>query len=111
MASAIATSKLPLPVSSTMAVVSVRVWPLMLPPTIIDAPISEITPPKPAMTAASTGNRASFSTHHTICGREAPRPRSWSRNAGGTFCTAASVMPVTIGAAITACASTIAVGV
>ena len=49
--SAMATSKLPLPVSSTIAVVSVRVWPLMLPPTIMEAPISEITPPKPAMTA------------------------------------------------------------
>ena len=37
-----AVSKFPLPVSSTIAVVSVRVWPLMLPPTISEAPISEI---------------------------------------------------------------------
>ena len=75
-----ATSKLPLPVSRTMAVVSVRVWPLMLPPTIMDAPISEMMPPKPAMTAASMGSRASRSTTHTICTREAPSARSCRRN-------------------------------
>jgi hypothetical protein len=51
--SAIATSKLPFPVSSTVAVVKTRVDPRILPPTIIEAPTSEITPPKPAMTAAS----------------------------------------------------------
>src|SRR5204863_80321 len=85
------------PVSSTIAVVSVRVWSLMLPPTIIDAPISEITPPKPAITAASIGRRGSFSTHHTICRRDAPRPTGWGRNPEGTFRTAATVIPVTTG--------------
>ena len=57
------------------------------------------------------GSRASRSTTPTICVREAPSPRSWSRNFSGTFCTAASVMPMTIGAAITAWASTMAAGV
>src|SRR5437899_2252053 len=65
-ASAMAASKLPLLVSSTIAVVSVRVCPLMLPPTISEAPISEMTAPKPAMIAASIGKRASRSTTHTI---------------------------------------------
>ena len=42
-----ATSKLPLLVSSTVAVVSTRVEPLMLPPTMSEAPTSEMTAPKP----------------------------------------------------------------
>ena len=63
------------------------------------------------MTAASIGSRASHSTTPTICGREAPSPSICSRNFSGTFCTAASVMPMTMGAAITAWASTIAAGV
>src|SRR2546422_259923 len=108
---AMATSKFPLPVSSTIAVVSVRVCPLMLPPTIMEAPISEMTPPKPAMTAASMGRRASCSTIHTIWAREAPSARSWSRNSRGTCWTAASVIPVTMGEAITAWAITMAAGV
>ena len=83
----------------------------MLPPTIIDAPTSEITPPKPAITAASIGSRASRSSTQTICAREAPSPSICRRNARGTCCTAASVRPVTIGAAITDWASTIAAGV
>ena len=57
------------------------------------------------------GNRASRSTTRTICRREAPSPNNWSRNFSGTFCTAARVMPITIGAAITAWASTSAAGV
>src|SRR5215510_11565359 len=56
--SAMAMSKLPFVVSITVAVVSTRVWPRMLPPTIIEAPISEMTPPNPAMTAASIGRLA-----------------------------------------------------
>ena len=94
-----------------MAVVSVRVWPLMLPPTIMEAPISEMIPPNPAMTAASIGSRASRSTIHTICSREAPSASSCRRKSRGTCPTAASVMPVTIGEAMTACAMTIAAGV
>src|SRR5581483_12038924 len=109
--SATATSKLPLLVSSAMAVVSVRVWPLILPPTIMEAPISEITPPKPAITATSMGSRASRRTTATICVREAPRASICNRNFSGTFWTAASVMPITIGVAMTAWASTMAPGV
>ena len=57
---AIAISKLPLLFSNTVAVVSTRVCPRILPPTIIDAPTFEITPPNPAITAASSGSRASL---------------------------------------------------
>src|SRR5438093_1019844 len=66
-----ATSKLPLAVSITVAVVRTRVWPRMLPPTIIDAPISEMTPPKPAITAASIGRRSSRTSSHRSCPRDA----------------------------------------
>ncbi len=66
----------PLDVSSTMAVVSTRVWPLMFPPTIMDAPTSEITEPNPAMSAANSGRRASRHSNQIICPREAPRPSS-----------------------------------
>jgi hypothetical protein len=94
-----------------VAVVSTRVDPLRLPPTIKDAPTSEITAPKPAMTAASMGKRASFKSVHTIWGREAPRARSCRRNLSGICWTAASVSPMTMGAAITSWAMIIAVGV
>ena len=49
---AMAASKFPFPVSMTVAVVSTRVYPLMLPPTMMEAPTSEMTPPNPAMMAA-----------------------------------------------------------
>ena len=44
--------------AENMAVVSTRVSPTMLPPTMVAAPTSEITAPKPAMTAASMGRGA-----------------------------------------------------
>ncbi len=53
---------------------STRVWCRMLPPTIIAAPTSEMTLPKPAMSAASSGSRASRQSHQTVCQRDAPRP-------------------------------------
>src|SRR5690606_543065 len=57
--SAIAAAKLPRRVSSTMAVVMTRVSPRMLPPTILTAPTSELTAPKPATMAAPSPRRAS----------------------------------------------------
>ncbi len=80
---AMATSKLPRPVSMTVAVVSTREYPLMLPPTMMEAPTSEITPPNPAMTAASRGSRASLIRSQTICMRVAPRARIWSLSLRG----------------------------
>src|SRR5205085_4834057 len=61
-ASARATANCPLPVSSTMAVVSTRVWPAMLPPTISAAPTSAMDRPKAAATATTTPARASRRT-------------------------------------------------
>src|SRR5207244_1406102 len=61
-ASARARANCPLPVSSTMAVVSVRVWPSMLPPTICAAPTSARTRPRPAARATRTPARASRKT-------------------------------------------------
>ena len=43
MPNAMAISKFPLPVSITVAVVSTREYPLIFPPTMMEAPTSEIT--------------------------------------------------------------------
>ena len=63
----------PRPVSSTMEVVSTRVWWAMLPPTIIAAPTSEITLPNAAITAAKSESLASRHIHATffVVGEEA----------------------------------------
>ncbi len=57
---AIANSKLPTDVSSDIAVVSVLVYPRMLPPTIIANPISDIARPKPKRIAVDTPYLASL---------------------------------------------------
>ena len=80
---AMATSKFPLPVSMTVAVVRTREYPLMFPPTMMEAPTSEITPPKPAMTAARRGSLASFTRIQTIWMRVAPRARICRRSFAG----------------------------
>ncbi len=49
----------PLLVSRAIAVVIVRVYPRMFPPSIIATPTSETTRPKPAITAARMPNRIS----------------------------------------------------
>src|SRR5688572_32926030 len=61
-----ARSNSPLEVSKTIAVVSTRVWPRIFPPTIIEAPTSEMTEPKPAINAAKSGRRASRHKCQTI---------------------------------------------
>ncbi len=57
------------------------------------------------------GSRASLSSVQTIWACEAPRPSIWSRNRSGTCWMAASVSPVTMGAAMMNWASTMAAGV
>ncbi len=91
--------------------VSTRVWWRMLPPTIIAAPTSEITLPKPAMSAASSGSRASRHSHQTVCQRDAPRPSSCSRRRGSSCPSAATVRPRMTGVAMITSAITIADGV
>ena len=82
----------------------------MLPPTIIDAPTSEITPPKPAMTAASSGNFASLHNSHNSCAFDAPIPSNCSASFGSRAWKLAIVKPATMGNAMTTWAITIAVG-
>ena len=108
---AIATSKFPLPLSITVAVVSTLVCPFILPPTMIDAPTSEMTPPKPAITAARSGRRASRTSIRTIWVRVAPSASTCSLRLAGRFWIEAMVIPATIGVAITVWASTMADGV
>ena len=72
MPSAIPCANSPLLVSSAMAVVMVRVSPAMFPPTISAQPTSEITRPKPLITAAMTPKRTSCSTVVITRQREAP---------------------------------------
>jgi hypothetical protein len=109
--SAIATSKFPLPVSSTVAVVSTRVCPRMLPPTISEAPTSEMTAPKAAIRAARSASRACRTSTQRSWTREAPRACIWRRKRSGICWTAASVRPITSGTARRNWARTMAVGV
>src|SRR5690606_2654647 len=109
--SASAVPKLPRLTSSTAAVVSTRVSPARLPPTMIEAPTSDTTAPKPAITATSSGRRASRAISQTYCASFAPIARTCSRRAGGSAMTAAAVMATMIGVAMRACAITIAAGV
>ena len=67
------------------AMLATRVCPGMLPPTIIEAPTSETTPPNPAITAASRGSRASLARSQYVCTREAPSPSNWSLSPGFKF--------------------------
>ena len=83
----------------------------MFPPTMIDAPTSEMTPPNPAITAARSGRRASLTRIQIIWMRVAPRARIWSRRFAGRCWIDARVIPVTIGVAMIAWARMIAVGV
>ena len=91
--------------------VSTRVWPAMLPPTMSAAPTSEMTAPNPAIAAASSGSRASVATIHIERSRLAPSACICSRSSGSTCCSDADDSPATSGSAITVWAITIAVGV
>jgi hypothetical protein len=78
--SATARPRLPRLVSSVIAVVMVRVWPAMLPPTISTAPTSAEARPKPASTPVSRLTRPS----HSSVGTARSRPRPGSAAARGT---------------------------
>jgi len=70
---AIAISKLPIDVSSDIAVVRVLVYPRMLPPTTIARPISEMARPNPRSIAVDTPYRASLTIVYIVCSLLAPR--------------------------------------
>ena len=76
-----------------------------------DAPTSDTAAPNPAMTAANRGILASCNTNQSIWKREAPSAYSCGRSPAGSDPRAATVKPVTSGAAINVCAITIAAGV
>src|SRR4030042_1523254 len=71
----------------------------MLPPTIITAPTSAMTRPKPAMRAAIMAKRASRTTTRVAWSGLAPSPRAASRTRGLTSETAATLKAATMGAA------------
>ena len=108
---AMAISRFPRLVSITVAVVNTREYPWMFPPTMIEAPTSEMTPPNPAITPARRGSLASLTRIQTIWIRVAPKARTCRRRFLGKAWIAAKVIPMTIGVAMTACAKIMAVGV
>jgi len=80
-------------------VVSVRVAPRMLPPTIIAAPTSATTWPKAAVMTAASANRASRATAHAVRHVPAPSVSAVRRMRGSTPCTAAAESAAAIGKA------------
>jgi hypothetical protein len=105
---AIARSFWPRAVSVTMAVVRTRVSPWRLPPTVMEAPTSETTAPKPAMMAARRPRWASRARSQRVRRRPAPRRARSSGNSRGSAWTAAAVNPMTSGVAMRNWAMTIA---
>ena len=73
---------------------------------MVAAPTSETAWPKPAIAAASNGSLASSHSRRTSWVRLAPSARSWSGRSGGSRCSAAIVIPVISGAAMSTCAMT-----
>src|SRR2546426_12417841 len=81
--SASASPKSPWLVYRATAVVRVRVWPRMLPPTVMADPISATTWPKAVVITAASANRASRATVHAVRQRPAPRGSAGRRGGGG----------------------------
>lgn len=106
-----ASPKSPSLVFNTIAVVIVRVYPAMLPPTIKTAPTSEIVRPKPANTAVVTGRLAMARSIRIDRSRVAPSARRAPPYSCQGSSTARCANAVMIGAANIACAKTIALGV
>src|SRR5690606_34125016 len=105
---AMATEKFPLETSSTMAVVKIRVSPRMLPPTIMAAPTSARTRPRPATTAAMMASRTSRNSTRPACQGDAPSPLSCSRRRGSICWNAAAVSPMMMGRETSTCAEMMA---
>ena len=91
--------------------VSTRVCPAMFPPTMSAAPTSEMTAPKPAMPAASSGSRASIATAHSERTRPAPERLHLQPELRVDVLQRRGESPATSGSAIAVWAMTIAVGV
>src|SRR5262249_35961000 len=100
-----------MPVSMTMAVVSTRVDPGRLPPTMTLAPTSEMMLPNAAMYAARSSKADSRAKSQSICHRGAPSACIWSPSLGLSCCTAATVRLIMMGQLRMNCTMTMAVGV
>jgi len=92
----------------TTAVVRVRVWPRMLPPTVMADPISATTWPKAVVITAARANRASRATVHAVRHRPAPSVSAVRRMRGSTPWTAAAASAAAMGRASTTSPTTIA---
>src|SRR5437879_12602883 len=92
----------------TTAVVRVRVWPRMLPPTVMADPISATTWPKAVVITAARANRASRATVHAVRHRPAPSVSAVRRMRGSAPWTAAAASAAAIGRASTTSPTTIA---
>ena len=108
--SATARRRSPRLVSSVIAVVMVRVWPAMLPPTISTAPTSALARPKPASMPVMRLKRPSQSSVGTARSRDEPSERSCSAYSAQRSSMTLRVSDSTIGRISTNCASTIAGG-
>jgi len=95
--SAMPTANSPLPVSSAMAVVMVRVCHLMLPPTIMDMPTSETMRPKAVTPAPRRWKRTSHNVAVSTCHPSAPSVSSVWRNLPSACSTARAVSAMTMG--------------
>ena len=87
-----------------------RVWPAMLPPTMMTAPTSALARPKPASSAVSRLKRPSHSSVGMARQVEEPSERRWSSYSAQRSSTTCRVSETTIGVTSKACAITIAVG-
>ena len=106
--SASARPKSPWLVYSVTAVVSVRVWPRILPPTVMADPISATTWPNAVVMTAASAKRASRATVHAASQRPAPSVSAVRRMRGSTPWTAAAASAVAMGKASITSPTTIA---
>ena len=108
---AMAISKFPFDTSMTIEVVKILVSPLIFPPTIIAAPTSAMTLPKPAMIAARMASLTSFIKIQYNWRRVAPKAFTCRINLLLICWKAVLVKPMTIGSDTKIWAMMIAAGV
>ncbi len=106
-----ASGRLPLVVSSAIAVVITRVTPTMLPPTIITVPTSEIARPNAVSMIVSRPKRSCTSISSALVSGPAPSERSWSPPSCIASTTSRRASAAINGMTSRVCATTIALGV
>jgi hypothetical protein len=111
MPSASASARSPLLVSSAIVVVITRVYPAMLPPTMMTAPTSALARPKPARSAVVRLKRASQRSVGMARRMEEPSDFSCASYSSQRSSITCRVSETTIGSTSTAWATIIAAGV